>query len=123
MLFFGFQGTFLIQHWLGVEGMPRRYADYLVEDGFTLFNRISTVGAVLLALSTLPFLWNVYITARKAPKVTVNDPWGFGGSLECATSCRRRATTSRQSHVFVRSAPPSTCITLRSQPWTSLIPN
>src|SRR5690625_3956865 len=87
MLFFGFQGTFLIQHWLGVEGMPRRYADYLVEDGFTLFNRISTVGSILLALSTLPFLWNVYTTARNAPKVTVDDPWGFGGSLEWATSC------------------------------------
>src|SRR5690625_6225204 len=87
MLFFGFQGTFLIQHWLGVEGMPRRYADYLVEDGFTLFNRISTVGAVLLALSTLPFLWNVYITSRKAPKVTVKDPLGFACSWEWAASC------------------------------------
>ena len=29
LLFIGFHGTFLVQHWLGVEGMPRRYADYL----------------------------------------------------------------------------------------------
>ena len=35
MTFIGFHTTFLIQHWLGVEGMPRRYADYLPEDGFT----------------------------------------------------------------------------------------
>ncbi|GAA4953870.1 hypothetical protein GCM10023238_20510 [Streptomyces heliomycini] len=30
-----FHLTFLVQHWLGVEGMPRRYADYLAADGFT----------------------------------------------------------------------------------------
>ena len=35
----------------------------------------------------IPFLYNVWITARKAPKVTVNDPWGYGSSLEWATSC------------------------------------
>ena len=35
----------------------------------------------------IPFFLNVYITARKAPQVTVNDPWGYGGSLEWATSC------------------------------------
>ena len=34
MLFIGFHTTFLIQHWLGVEGMARRYADYLPEEGF-----------------------------------------------------------------------------------------
>src|SRR5699024_609533 len=34
MLFLGSHGTFLVPLWLGVMGMPRRYADYLVEDGF-----------------------------------------------------------------------------------------
>ncbi len=87
MTFIGFHTTFLIQHWLGVEGMSRRYADYLPEDGFTLLNQISTAGAFLLGAATLPFLWNVYITATRAPKVTVDDPWGWGGSLEWATSC------------------------------------
>ena len=37
-LFVGFHTTFLVQHWLGVEGMPRRYADYLAADGFTALN-------------------------------------------------------------------------------------
>jgi cytochrome c oxidase subunit 1 len=39
MLFIGFHTTFLVQHWLGVEGMPRRYSDYLPEDGFTTLNQ------------------------------------------------------------------------------------
>ena len=87
MLFIGFHGTFLVQHWLGVDGMPRRYADYLPQDGFTWMNQVSTVGALVLGLSMVPFFWNVWITARNAPKVTVDDPWGYGGSLEWATSC------------------------------------
>jgi cytochrome c oxidase subunit 1 len=85
-LFFGFHITFLIQHWLGIVGMPRRYADYLATDGFTAMNMISTVGAFLLAFSNIPFFINVWIT-RKAPLVGVDDPWGYGGSLEWATSC------------------------------------
>ena len=87
LLFIGFHMTFLIQHWLGVDGMVRRYADYSEADGWTWQNQVSTVGAMILALSMLPFLLNVWITARKAPKVTVNDPWGYGASLEWATSC------------------------------------
>jgi len=87
ILFVGFHMTFLIQHWLGVMGMPRRYATYLPEDGFTWMNQLSTVGSVLLALSMIPFFLNVYLTARNGQKVTVNDPWGYGRSLEWATSC------------------------------------
>ena len=87
LLFVGFQVTFLIQHWLGVQGMPRRYGDYLPADNFQLFNIISTVGAAILGISTLFFIWNVIKTQRTAPKVTVDDPWGWGGSLEWATSC------------------------------------
>ncbi|WP_432036261.1 aa3-type cytochrome oxidase subunit I [Streptomyces cucumeris] len=86
-LFTGFHTTFLVQHWLGVEGMPRRYADYLAADGFTALNTVSTIGAFLLGLSTLPFLYNVWRTAAYGKRVTVDDPWGFGRSLEWATSC------------------------------------
>ncbi|MHB1063759.1 MAG: cytochrome c oxidase subunit I, partial [Georgenia sp.] len=86
LLFIGFHTTFLVQHWLGVQGMPRRYPDYLVEDGFQLYNQISTVGSVILAASTLPFLYNVYKTQRGPRTVFVDDPWGFGNSLEWATA-------------------------------------
>jgi cytochrome c oxidase subunit 1 len=85
-LFFGFHTTFLIQHWLGIKGFPRRYADYLATDGFTGMNMISTIGSALLALSMIPFFVNVWIT-RKSPLVNCDDPWGYGSSLEWATSC------------------------------------
>jgi cytochrome c oxidase subunit I len=86
LLFVGFHMTFLVQHWLGAEGMPRRYADYLPQDGFTGLNQISTVGAFVLGASTLPFLYNVWIS-RRSPQVGVDDPWGWGRSLEWATPC------------------------------------
>ncbi|MCH6160810.1 aa3-type cytochrome oxidase subunit I [Streptomyces marispadix] len=86
-LFIGFHTTFLVHHWLGAEGMPRRYADYLASDGFTGLNMVSTVGAFLLGLSTLPFIYNVWKTAVSGQKVETEDPWGYGRSLEWATSC------------------------------------
>jgi cytochrome c oxidase subunit 1 len=87
LLFIGFQVTFLVQHWLGVQGMPRRYGDYLASDDFTTLNIVSSVGSFVLGISMIFFLWNVFITWRDAPKVTVDDPWGYGASLEWATSC------------------------------------
>ncbi|ORT58064.1 cytochrome c oxidase subunit I [Streptomyces sp. CB03238] len=86
-LLVGFHLTFLVHHWLGAEGMPRRYADYLAADGFTALNTLSSMGSFLLGLSTLPFLYNVWKTARHGKRVEVDDPWGYGRSLEWATSC------------------------------------
>jgi cytochrome c oxidase subunit I len=86
-LFLGFHGTFLVQHWLGVEGMPRRVASYQVNTGFGTLNMISSISAFVLGASTLFFLYNVYVTWRRGERVTVDDPWGFGNSLEWATSC------------------------------------
>ncbi|WP_037806908.1 cbb3-type cytochrome c oxidase subunit I [Streptomyces sp. NRRL S-1448] len=86
-LFVGFHGTFLVQHWLGAEGMPRRYADYLAADGFTGLNTVSSISSFVLGLSMLPFLYNVWKTAKYGTPVGVDDPWGYGRSLEWATSC------------------------------------
>jgi cytochrome c oxidase subunit 1 len=86
MTFIGFHATFLVQHWVGNEGMPRRYADYLEGDGFTALNMVSTVGSFVLGAATLPFIYNVWKSYRAGPVVTVDDPWGHGNSLEWATS-------------------------------------
>ena len=86
LTFLGFHGTFLVQHWLGTEGMPRRYADYLPSDGYTTLNTISSIGSFVLGTATLPFLYNVWHSYRAGEIVTENDPWGHGNSLEWATS-------------------------------------
>ncbi|MFC4052064.1 cytochrome c oxidase subunit I [Actinomadura syzygii] len=85
LLFIGFHGTFLVQHWLGAWGMPRRYADYA--DIFEPLNHVSSIFSFVLGASTLPFLFNVYVTWRTGKRVESNDPWGTGNSLEWVTSC------------------------------------
>ena len=87
-LFIGFQMTFLVMHWEGLEGMPRRVANYPDLPGnVTTLNQISTIGSFILGASTFIFLYNVYKTWKHGEKVTADDPWGFANSLEWATSC------------------------------------
>jgi cytochrome c oxidase subunit 1 len=86
LTFIGFHLTFLVQHWLGAEGMPRRYVDYLPTDGFTTLNTISTIGSFVLGASLIPFVWNVYRSYRHGEPTSAEDCWGFGNSLEWATS-------------------------------------
>ena len=88
LMFIGYHMAFLVHHWLGAEGMPRRIANYpLLPGNVTTLNVISSVGSWILALSILVFLWNVYVTWRHGVTVTEEDPWGYSSSLEWATSC------------------------------------
>ena len=86
LTFIGFHGTFLVQHYLGNEGMPRRYGDYLLSDGFAGLNQFSTVFSFVLGASVLVFSWNMYHSYKYGEVTTADDPWGFGNSLEWATS-------------------------------------
>jgi cytochrome c oxidase subunit 1 len=83
LTFVGFNCTFFVQHVLGLEGMPRRIADYTEADGFQALNVVSTAGAFLLGASTLPFLWNVWRTRRRPVDPDAADPWE-GQTLEWA---------------------------------------
>jgi cytochrome c oxidase subunit 1 len=98
MTLVGFHLTFLVQHVLGLEGMPRRVADYYPGDGFTFLNQVSTVGSFLLGASTLPFLWNVWRSLRKGA-VAGPNPWD-GHTLEWATD------SPPDPHNFTRPLPP-----------------
>ncbi len=87
-VFIGFNMTFLVQHWLGLMGMPRRVANYpFLPHLATTLNDISSIGAFILGASTFIFLYNVYKTWKHGERVTADDPWGFANSLEWATSC------------------------------------
>ncbi len=97
-VFVGFHLTFAVQHYLGVQGMPRRVAAYRVADGFTALNLISTAGAFLTGISTLFLLWNVAVSLKKG-RPAGDDPWG-GHTLEWAT------TSPPPPHNFDRPLPP-----------------
>jgi len=84
ILFIGTNLAFFPQHMLGLDGMIRRISDYSGNAGWTELNFLSTVGAFLIAVSVLPFLWNVFVTLRK-PMEHDADPWD-GNSLEWATT-------------------------------------
>ena len=83
-LFVGSNLAFFPMHVLGLRGMPRRVPDYLEATGWADLNRLSTLGAFLVGISTLPFLVNVFWSLRKGPAAG-NDPWE-GHHLEWATT-------------------------------------
>jgi len=79
----GFNLTFFVQFLVGLDGMPRRIADYSVQE-WTSANRASTLGAFLTGISVLIFLWNVLVSIRRGQPAG-DDPWE-GNSLEWVTS-------------------------------------
>ena len=54
LTFVGFNLCFLPMHWLGLQGMPRRVAQYNPE--FATINMVCTIGSFILAISTVPFI-------------------------------------------------------------------
>jgi cytochrome c oxidase subunit 1 len=74
-----FNITFFPQHFLGLAGMPRRYADYPVQ--FTEFNQWSTAGAFGLGLSQLLFVYIIVSTVRGGKKATA-EVWDNPEGLE-----------------------------------------
>ncbi|WP_139491667.1 cytochrome c oxidase subunit I [Brevibacillus dissolubilis] len=74
LFFIGFHLTFFPQHFLGLTGMPRRVYTYMAGQGWEMGNMISTIGALVMTLGTAVFLWNAFVTSRKAEKAPA-DPW------------------------------------------------
>ena len=82
--FIGFNLTFFSMHILGLLGMPRRIQDYPALPDWVGLNQLQTVGALIIALSTAPFLANVVMTLRRKDR-DPEDPWE-GNTLEWYTT-------------------------------------
>ncbi len=83
LVFIGFNMTFLVQHALGLSGMPRRVYTYQPDLGWSTYNLISTIGAFMLGTGVLLTIINVARSLRVG-KVAGPDPWK-GNTLEWFT--------------------------------------
>ncbi len=84
VLFVAVNLTFLPQFLLGLRGMPRRIARYQSDLNWNDLNFLSTVGAFLVGVALLLFIWNVWRSLR-GPRTAGDDPWE-GNSLEWVTT-------------------------------------
>jgi len=74
LMLIGFNVTFGPMHWLGLNGMPRRYFTYREGMGWDAWNLVATIGAFILAASILVFLHNAARSLRRGAPAG-NDPW------------------------------------------------
>jgi cytochrome c oxidase subunit 1 len=81
LMLIGFNLTFFPMHVLGLNGMPRRVYTYSDESHFKLLNQLETLGAFILTLALLTFLWNILKTWRGKGPPAPADPWN-GATLE-----------------------------------------
>ena len=87
----GFNGTFLIQHFLGLAGMGRRIYTYPDLPGWGWMNMVSTVSAFFMAAAALVVLWNIVASLLNGP-IAGDNPWD-AWTLEWATTSPPRVAT------------------------------
>ncbi|MSQ40545.1 MAG: cytochrome c oxidase subunit I [Dehalococcoidia bacterium] len=74
LMFTGMNMTFGPQHWLGLDGMPRRIYTYPSNMGWDFWNLVSTLGAFMIGVSLLVFLYNVWRSFSHGEHAGA-DPW------------------------------------------------
>ncbi len=70
--FIGFNLTMFPMHWLGLQGMPRRVADY--DERFAELNLFITLASAIMVVSTLVFIYNMISSWSRGPRAPWN-PW------------------------------------------------
>jgi cytochrome c oxidase subunit I len=77
IFFIGVNILFFPMHFLGLDGMPRRYPDY--PDAFTYYNEIASFGYVVMAVGMVFFFVNI-VWSLVAGRKTPDNPWGEGAT-------------------------------------------
>ena len=80
LMLIGFNLTFMPMHFVGLNGMPRRVYTYPAGLGFEWLNRLETIGAFILGVAMLVFVYNIWKSLR-SPVPAPADPWN-GATLE-----------------------------------------
>jgi cytochrome c oxidase subunit 1 len=78
LTFIGANVLFFPQHFLGLAGMPRRYADY--PDAYAYWNWWSSVGSYITATGTIVFIAGMLYAYYGARQKAANNPWGAGAT-------------------------------------------
>jgi cytochrome c oxidase subunit 1 len=76
-MFIGVNVIFFPQHFLGLQGMPRRYVDY--PEAFRFWNQVSSIGYVVMAIS-MGFFLLLLLDAAIRRRRGVGNPWGEGAT-------------------------------------------
>jgi cytochrome c oxidase subunit 1 len=84
LMLIGFHVTFLIQHSMGMDGMPRRIFEYADVGHLQTYNLISTIGSFILGLGILVTMINA-VRSVKRGVIAGPDPWK-ANTLEWFTS-------------------------------------
>ncbi|HVB75677.1 MAG TPA: cytochrome c oxidase subunit I [Ktedonobacteraceae bacterium] len=89
LMLIGVNLTFFPMHILGLLGMPRRVYTYAGNLGWNELNLLATIGAFIIAVAIMVFLWNFIVTLRSGEKAG-SDPWD-AYTLEWDTSSPPKA--------------------------------
>ncbi|MFL9501344.1 cytochrome c oxidase subunit I [Rhodopseudomonas palustris] len=84
LILIGFNLTFLVMHWTGLLGMPRRITSYGAETGWEWPNLLSSIGGFIMAIGFALFTVDVLMHWRHGKRCNRN-PWS-AGTLEWATA-------------------------------------
>nr|YP_009749716.1 cytochrome c oxidase subunit 1 [Calonectria ilicicola]QIJ45874.1 cytochrome c oxidase subunit 1 [Calonectria ilicicola]QIQ23102.1 cytochrome c oxidase subunit 1 [Calonectria ilicicola] len=107
LLFLGVNLTFFPQHFLGLQGMPRRISDY--PDAFAGWNYISSIGSIVSVIAAWLFLYIIYLQLVEG-KVASRNPWltpGFYTDIlqanlnRCYSSLEWGLSSPPKPHAFV----------------------